>query len=1045
MKCTILVLSDIHFAESGANLSSDRIEPIINAISSIELDLKELLIILSGDIANSGLPSEYQLATTFLDSLILSMWERFPHLDVKTLAIPGNHDCNLPKDGEQHRKSQVDSSLTTFLQQAPDKYFIDALLAPQAAFWEFAEKHGTVPIDQYSKLCWTHEVKFREGQFRVNLFNSAVLSQRKEDRGQLSVPVPLMSQRIKPPQAEALVLSVIHHPLQWLEPDNMVECRRFLSRTSDIVITGHQHISEGYFQRHDSGERLRFYENPPLFDRTTGRSAFRLISLDLAESKVRDSVFEFRDNLYRPKGGARDWKQLELNKGIRQEFFLDDNFQQFLTDAGAIYTHPNKSRIALADFFVYPDLRHLGKKDNKRPIRGKDVATKLVDPGLHLIQGDPFSGKSALAKSLFTHYFTSNAFVPLLIDASGLIARDVNTFERLILEHFERSFTNADIEAYRQLLPSQRVVIVDNWHRAKISVESKVAIYKWLKAFAISSVLFSDKLSDLSQLFLNESSLNDALTTEDEVADRFEIIGLSHVSRGDLINNWLNLRSEADFEPAQFTRESKGIEDEISRLLGKDRLPPYAFFIICLLQAKEQKSISHIAGGSFGHLYEVLVISALHNSDSGRTPLDRKLALLSEMAAHMWRQESDSIASSEIRTVTRTYFDRFSIELNSEIIIRDLEQARIITRSGDNFRFSYAHFYYYFVAVYIRDRIDDDERPQLMEAIDSMIDHISFGMYETVIMFLIYFAKERTRIIDRLVSNASRIYNDVPPANLENDLGVFLLRREEPSTPTISEDDNIAIKRMEKRIELDAAESVDNFAEASRSSDRYAYSDDLSDEQKLHMAERTISALGQVIRNFSTRLPMSTKKKVLESAYMLGLRMMKRLIDLMGMWSEHAEKKIETDPPGEDSPLAGKSSAEIRKALDLFTATTGKIVTLICLEKLSSSVGVAEMETVYIGAMENIPESNATRLVDIKIQMDHFDAFPAANILQLNRLFSKNPFTQDVLHWLVASYLLVYAVDRTTRQKMANMIRIPESKILQLTLNEMAGTKKVKS
>lgn len=138
----------------------------------------------------------------------------------------------------------------------------------------------------------------------------------------------------------------------------------------------------------------------------------------------------------------------------------------------------------------------------------------------------------------------------------------------------------------------------------------------------------SDRLHEIKQI-VNASETDSAIPQEESPVNQFEIIGLSHVGRGELIHRWLSLRKDSLFEPPDSTRESKDTEDTVSKLLGKDRLPPYAFFVICLLQAKDNRSIESIAGGSFGHLYEVLVVSALSQSGQDNLQIDRKYAFLS--------------------------------------------------------------------------------------------------------------------------------------------------------------------------------------------------------------------------------------------------------------------------------------------------------------------------------------------------------------------------------------------------------------------------------
>jgi len=1000
------------------------------------VQLDGILLVLSGDIANNGASSEYLIAESFLDEIRLAFWDRYPDIDIKIVAVPGNHDCELPKDEVHQRRIQVEGSLVEFDKPLPDRVVIKHLLDVQKPYWAFSERLGNLAADDYTKIFRSLDLTFNDISMRVNLFNSATLSQRIEDRSKLLVPVPWLTGQIQMATPKGLNISIVHHPMQWLEPNNMLAFRHLLTRTSNFVITGHQHFTAGFLQIQDTGEHIHFYENPPLYDRNeTVPSGFRVLSIDLSGPRLRDTVFQFDGSIYRAKGGPAEWNPLQTNVGVRQEFSLHADFANSLSDPGVVYMHPDRPRIGLSDLFVYPDLRPTGKKGRSKPVNGKDVFANLSKSGLHFVQGDAFSGKTALAKSLFTDCYVANKAVPLLLDATGISAKDSASLERQLITAFKSEYHNADVDSYKQLHAGQRMVIIDNWHRAQIAVDHRYSIYSWLRAFAGSCVLFTDKLYDIKQTLSEDRNISSAISLRENASSKFEIIGLSHVGRGDLINRWLNLKKEAAFEPAQSSRESKEIEDEISRLLGIDRLPPYAFFIICLLQARETNAVSHIAGGSFGRLYEVLVTSALNQIGADGSQLERKIALLSEIAAYMWRQDIDSLSYDEVLNVADVYHNNFSVKLRVESLLMELEKGRVITRSGERVSFSYAHFHYYFIALYIKDRIDDSHDNRLVESIGYMIDNISSELNNAVIMFLIYFAKERSRIIHRLIDNASSIYSDVEPAHLGIDIGDYLFRKGPNVFPAVNVDEDIAAKRLESRERRDALLN-EHYNIQPPHNDSYVYSNQLSDDKKLHLADRNIDALGQVIRTFSVQLPTEIKIQVLKSAYLLGLRLMKRLMQLGSQWFEEMEERIargELKIP----ELAGKSSEEIKKEIDSTMLMIGKIAAIVCLEKISSSVGVADMESAYTDAIGSVLKSNATMLVEIKIQMDHFGAFPTSKILKLDRELKQNPFAQDVLHWLVSSYLMVYRVDRTTRQKMASMLKMPESSILQLSLNEI--------
>ena len=96
MKVLILHLSDFHL-RNQTNIASDRLRLVPQAVASVELDPKAVVVAVSGDIAFSGSEAEYAIAKTDLTELLDSLKARFAGVDVHFLAVPGNHDCDLGK------------------------------------------------------------------------------------------------------------------------------------------------------------------------------------------------------------------------------------------------------------------------------------------------------------------------------------------------------------------------------------------------------------------------------------------------------------------------------------------------------------------------------------------------------------------------------------------------------------------------------------------------------------------------------------------------------------------------------------------------------------------------------------------------------------------------------------------------------------------------------------------------------------------------------------------------------------------------------------
>ena len=71
---------------------------------------------------------------------------------------------------------------------------------------------------------------------RFNCYNTAWMSQLKEQPGRLQFPVDALPVAERSPH---LVVSLFHHPYGWLDSINARTFRHYIEQSSDFVFTGH--------------------------------------------------------------------------------------------------------------------------------------------------------------------------------------------------------------------------------------------------------------------------------------------------------------------------------------------------------------------------------------------------------------------------------------------------------------------------------------------------------------------------------------------------------------------------------------------------------------------------------------------------------------------------------------------------------------------------------------------------------------------------------------------------------------------------------------
>jgi hypothetical protein len=1019
-KLVLAVLSDIHFSKSPTHPIAAREEMIASAIASAEVQPSAIVLLFSGDIADKGTTDDYAVAQEFVIGMRNRLTQRFPGVAIHILCVPGNHDLEHPEGSEEYRKGLIEGSGPTMRDPAANSFYLKRLLEPQLNYWEFARLQSVCSGSDHSPICSFYTVKLGPNEVRFNLLNTAILSQMKESQGSLVLPVPFLQELFTVNSVPHLTITVMHHPTYWIEDQTLTELRDLLGLHCEYVISGHEHFSSGYEIKPDLGQSIRYYESPALFDpKRPLKSAFRVLVLDMDASRERHFLFEWSTPTYKSKASLEtsfEWREIESSRIASKSLRMNPAALAALNDPGVASPRRGEREAKLTDLFEYPDLqvRKDLKQKQAKLIKSSQVLAFLTDGGIKELHGAPLSGKTALSKALTLDIRAHGIAIPLWLDGKGVICSSIDEFEKLVRTAVRNQYSREQMDAYWQLPPERRCIIIDNWHLAAIRSDRRPEIYGWLTKFSSSAILLVDQTYQIREL-VSVTKLTSAIS--DQVLQgitHLEIGNLSHVSRARLIHKFLRLRHTSESDTPEESTEAKKIETILSQLLGKDRLPAFAFFILCILQALTSNKTDAISGGSLGPLYELLILEALARERPDDRELPKKIVFLQEIAFYMWSQRTLSATTSEIRSLTERYTASSYVTLPTDRFLDELTAAKILEDMGGNYGFSYEQYLHYFVAHYFRDHIDEKDGDELRRAVDKMIDEISSPENSTIVMFLIYFEKEKERIIDRLVDNASRIYSAMSPARLESDGEEFSRFNAAPPEIHVDETPDVAGNREALRASKDVRDEKRMLApnrELELAALRaYPYSENLPEHCKLHMASQSIYALGQVIRNFSANLSGEKKVEVLKQTYLLALRALARVMDIcksviVGLQS------LKTSESPDASILKLRRMGE-----ELFVLIAQIYASHMC-NAVSDSVGVADMDRAYIETVQELGSSVAVRMIDLTVQMNHFLGFPERQIRDLYQEVKSNAFSATTLQLLVVGYIMHHKLDEGMRNR----------------------------
>lgn len=255
-------------------------------------------VLVSGDVAFSGQPAEYERAAEFMSALS----ERLSIERRRFFFIPGNHDI----DREFHIYSPIGARQVLRSQQAVDQALgnpmrMADLIDRQRAYRAFV--HGFTDGQERTEtpdgLGWVATVELEPLTVAVAGLNSAWMCGTDGEEkslliGERQVISALEIVRGVDPQ---LVIAMAHHPLEWLTEWDQTSCRSRLLGAAHFLHHGHLHTADVSTapQRKcvlvgaGSAHASRFHPN-----------SYNVVSVDLAAgaSSVREYTYRVQDGVF---------------------------------------------------------------------------------------------------------------------------------------------------------------------------------------------------------------------------------------------------------------------------------------------------------------------------------------------------------------------------------------------------------------------------------------------------------------------------------------------------------------------------------------------------------------------------------------------------------------------------------------------------------------------------------------------------------------------------------------------------------------------------
>jgi hypothetical protein len=1027
MKIAIVHLSDIHF-RTRKDVCLRRADKLTNAIKYARDPEEKLVLVVTGDIANTGVSEEYEIAGEFFRSLFIGLGVNPAGDPSEAIFIPGNHDCNFKLVGDLRPRLLED--ITTQLEN------IDAagetaqtLLQVQAEFFKFQESLTGKQVAPDAKLYFSRRIEVGEKTIEFRCFNSAWLSSRHEDPGNLGFPQSTIRAASAPTDSE-VVISIVHHPSNWLDPATHNLFRTTVQQISDFMFTGHEHATGGQIIASFNGTNLIHFESGPFQPTDSGESEFGILHIDLAKRKWKHDNYRWSNGAY-SNVRVEDWNDLFDKSRRAASLQLTSSFSTKLNETGAGFLHPRKHSLTLSDIYVYPDLKRralsrklLSSEDLPKEIPSIEVSQKLLKAKRVAIAGPNDSGKTALGKMLFQEANTKYGRCGLLLNAKNFEAGDpVDSFLSAVRAAVAEQYGRDASGGFQGLDPSERVLIVDDWEDFQFGRAGRAAI------LARAAAQFGTII-----LLIDDAFLMDEVSARHEHLPLagFEVVDIREFGfrlRAQLIRKWHSLSNtfiEVEETLARNIADSSRVVDTV---LGRNLLPANPISILTLLQTYDSESGSATGGlGSYGQVYEALITARLAKVSLKSIDIGTKITFLARFAWRLFESGKRCIDENDWTQLCDQYFQDYKVRLDRENLLSSCISAGILSAEECGSRFTYGYGYCYFVAKYFQENLadpyDEKVRAELFTRLKSISERVYNQVNANIVIFYVFLTKDRV-LIDHVISNARKIFEDSPEFDFDshvqfaNRIIVPPSRVCLPESTTETNQDSYQRRRDEsgEQIEPNSDPSVGDVI----------YGPDIPIEQKLVIGFRFIALMGQILRNFPGSLKAETKLELAFETYALGLRILATIFILTERDSNLLANEI-ASVIKEKLAFTGTERQLMSRVEDIITDLLRNVVFGV-VKRLSHAVGLSELEVTYEEVAALRDNNLANKFVDLSIRLDHFQRFPKSQIEDLAERLDGNNFSFHTLQDLVMNHLYLfprsYALQQWAGSTLEMKVNIP--------------------
>lgn len=1012
-KITIVHLTDIHI-HGADDQTLSRFDSIFPILRPVLVESKNVIVLVSGDIAYSGAKAEYDAVLVPFQKLasdIENMGAR-----VEWILVPGNHDGAFKNSGKA-RLSTIDGVIRDG-ENGIDESVIDIATLPQAEYFAFEEVLTKGCVRKFKdRLLGIRQIDIGDKVLSFWEFNASWMSRVPEVQGQLVFPVSNYDIHLR--DAADIRIGVLHHPLNWYIQSSYHPFREMLTKNFSAVLSGHEHIQNAFINTPLINARnCLFLEGGALGPHSKNEAAtFSTLTVDVETGSYehRQYSYDAKTPCFYENESSRSTSKFAL-AGAR-DFELTTEYRERLEEMAAPFSHPNRETLRLSDVYVEPIFSSFSIEDaSAPPVDFYQFVEGLEKNKYILVRGDEHQGKTSLLTQL-VYKALDNGWVPVILSPKDVSNGTTERRERAVNETIEMLYGTGSVENYKRLDFDRRVALVDDLERLGSNPESYVRALSFLNAnFARTVITVSDRF-DAS--LLGSSELAQNLGRFDE----YRMKGFSYSMRSDLIRRWYGLNTSLD--KPRIDAKIHEAQTQIDHAVAKALVPSTAFNTLMILQALEATQKSQTVDAGVAQHYDMLIRRRL--SDSGATPksLDGTYAYLSHLAWRLKRDQASSLDKEDIDAFN-DWFRSNIHNADTTALLGLLVKARIISDIDGSYQFKHPSARYFFLANHIAENLDED--PEAKRVATEACQRLYQKDNGNLVVFLA--SKTASRwIIKEVATVLAKLLKELPCFNVINDsrtLNGWVSKTAKLAVSALEDDDG---RQKQQRQREEEAQQLEQALPDSTTVEDVSELDVFA---QINLVFKTSEILGLILKAKFGSLNTKVKEDLLRELFDGPLRAISFFLKAI---NDQPDALIEYLSSSWADKIPNSSTEQRTKLAQRFVYYSLGAYSQALIQRQGEISGSPDLAS-YINSFVNsavkrekdgegiVGSALTYRLVGVASRLSYPGTVPANEIERLSKDLQSNPFGFTLLQGLVANHLYMFPVEYSLRQRLAQAVNI---------------------